>query len=130
MINSINNSFDDLFPSPYLRSEDFGHEDMILTISKVEIELLGRGDQAEKKGVLSFNELPKRLVLNRTNATIIKNMYGSQFPGWIGKRIALFKTEVPFGNKMVSAIRVKPIPPIDQQPPEQDGEPSGPVYPT
>jgi len=130
MNKAIPNTFDELFPSPFLKSNDIGNEDLHLTISRFDFEILGQGDQAERKGVLDFQETPKRLVLNMTNASIIAEIYGSIISGWIGKRIAVYRTEVPFGGKMVPAVRVRTTPPQAPQALIQGNEPSGPVYPT
>jgi hypothetical protein len=106
---------DELFPSPYLKHDDVGDQDLILTISKFDFEEIGI-DQPEMKGVLYFEETDKKLVLNKTNASTIGDMYGNNINQWIGKQIAVYKTEVSFGSKMVMAIRVRIKPPKNEQP--------------
>lgn len=46
------------------------------------------------------------VVLCKTNAFCLREMFGSKVAGWIGKRITIFPTRVPFGSKQVDAIRV------------------------
>lgn len=98
----------EMFPSAYLKSADIDGE-MTLTISAVALQEFDTDDGGkEKKAVLTFaNE--KRMVLNKTNATIIAGMLGDDTDHWIGKEITLHVQDVQFGSKMTPAIRVKQI---------------------
>ena len=120
-MNNKPTTYDELFPSPYLKHDDLGEEDKILTISSFDFEPIG--EENEMKGCLYFSEVDKKLVLNKTNASTITDIYGRKFDGWTGKRIALYKTEVPFAGKMVKAIRVRIDPPAEHpagnSPPQQ-----------
>mgnify|MGYP007031196897 CR=1 FL=1 len=79
-------------------------EDLILTIKECEMETLGE----DKKLVLYFKETKKGLALNKTNMkTIAKVLDSMETDDWIGKRIALFSTEVDFKGEQVLAIRVR-----------------------
>lgn len=102
---NINNAF----PSKYIKSGDINPDaDMVLTISHVEVENVGQGDEAELKPVVYFSETDKGLVLNKTNAATIAKLVGTpETEGWTGKRIALFATEVDFAGKQTLAIRVR-----------------------
>ena len=111
-MNNKPKTYDELFPSPYLKHDDIGDGDKILTISQFDFEPIGEDN--EMKGCLYFNEVDKKLVLNKTNASTITDIYGKKLDGWTGKRIALYKTEVPFAGKMVKAIRVRIDPPVEQ----------------
>ena len=112
-MNNKPKTYDELFPSPYLKHDDIGDVDMILTISSFDFEPIGEDN--EMKGCLYFNEEEdKKLVLNKTNARTISDIYGKRIEDWVGKRIALYKTEVPFAGKMVKAIRVRIDPPAEQ----------------
>ena len=102
---------DELFPSPYVKSDDIDSNDLILTISRFNFELLGHDEKAEQKGCLYFDETEKKLVLNVTNCKTIEGMYGKRFDDWIGKQIALFKMEVQVGGEMKMGVRVRPNPP-------------------
>jgi hypothetical protein len=68
------------------------------------------------KGVLYFNETEKKLVLNATNAKTIGEIYGNKIPQWIGKPIALYKTEVSFAGRTVWGVRVRLKPPTNPEP--------------
>ncbi len=96
----------ELYPSNYLKAEDFDEGQlMIVTIDRVEIETLGK--KQEEKPVLYFQEQVKPIVMNKTNASIIGNLYGQETDNWTGKRIVLFTMEVDSFGDVVRAIRVK-----------------------
>jgi hypothetical protein len=97
---------DDLYPSRYLKVSDLPEEgDLILTITNVDTQEVGV-DQ-DRKVVVSFAETEKKLVLNKTNATTISDLYGKKIAGWVGKKIALFATEVAFQGKTQPGIRIR-----------------------
>lgn len=101
---NINNAF----PSKYLKSGDIPEDaDLVLTIREVISENVGQGEEAEQKPIVYFQEQEKGLVLNKTNATAIANLYGPETDGWTGKRIGLFATEVDFAGKQTLALRVR-----------------------
>ena len=56
----------DMFPSKYLQSADAKTKQIITTISRMELELVGQGQDQKKKPVL-YLEDQKPMVLNRTN---------------------------------------------------------------
>lgn len=105
-----NMDINEAFPSKWLKATEF-EEDMILTMNIVQMEDIGQGEDKETKPVLYFKETDKGLVLNKTNATTITTLYGSNTTKWGGKKIALFPTEVAFGGKQTLAIRVRMKPP-------------------
>jgi hypothetical protein len=98
-------------PSKYLKATDAEDGDLILTMSEVKEETLGMGSNAEKKWVLYFEELPKGLVLNKTNMNTIAKLYGDDTDDWEGKKVTLFATEVQFQSEMVEALRIRSKPP-------------------
>ena len=117
---SSNLTVDELFPSKWLKVGDIDEEqDLALTITRYSIEEIG--PDKERKPVLYFSETDKGLVLNKTNAETIGSLYGKGLPGWVGKRIALFTTEVTFGGKPRLGIRVRLRPPqaVKKQPAPQ-----------
>lgn len=71
-----------------------------------EVEFKGNDGKVDHKLRLAFQGQEKGLILNKTNATTIASMYGSDTDGWIGKEILLYQTKVDFGGQMVDAIRV------------------------
>ena len=84
----------------------------MLTISEVEIKELGQGKDKETKPVVSFRELEKGLVCNKTNCNTIHKLTGSDdTDDWVGHKIKLITLEVDFQGTMTNAIRVstKPV---------------------
>jgi hypothetical protein len=118
----------ELFPSRFLKADDAADGDLIYTIKGVKVETLGSGTEAESKAVLSFSDTDKQLVLNKTNANTIGRLYGQDTDDWIGKRVALFSTEVQFKDQMTLALRIRmkapqngaPAETVKDEPPTDD----------
>ena len=110
-----------LYPSMYLGSHDIGPKDLVLTIRRIVVEELKTERGTERKPVAYFVESEakakadrseeKRLVLNKTNARIIANLYGNEVNDWAGKRISLYSAKVSAFGAEVDAVRVRPVKP-------------------
>lgn len=103
------------FPSKYLTAADIEESgDLTVTIKTVEMVEMGQGADKERKLLLMFKGMDKGLVCNKTNATTISKVLGTDDTDeWEGQRIILKAMEVSFGNEMKMAIRVglkKPAP--------------------
>lgn len=89
--------------------------DIILTIKSVAREevFLPEAGTTAKERIISFVEIPQKLVCNTTNAKRISKVTGSEFiEDWVGKKIALyFDKTVKFGREVVGGIRVRPTAP-------------------
>lgn len=95
-----------MFPSKYLKASD-ADENPTLTIKDVVYEeMKNRDDQDEQKPVLYFVEVDKGMVLNRTNAKTIANMYGEDTDGWIGERVVLTAVDVDAFGQTQRALRI------------------------
>ena len=105
-----NASYDDVYKARWLKSDDLPDEDLILTIKDVNDEEVG--EDREVKFILSFRELEKELILNKTNARTLADRFGKDPSTWIGKRIALYSSEVSFAGKMTLAIRIRMKAPV------------------
>ncbi len=95
------------YPSKYLKATDLGGQDRTVTISACVQDELGQGSEKEIKPILHFQGREKGLVLNKTNATTIAEVYGDDTESWIGRAIVLFAMTVPFQGKLVPSIRVR-----------------------
>ena len=82
-----------------------------LRIKEASVEEIGVGQDKEKKLVLSFDNDPRRLVLNKTNIRILQAAFGDDCAGWKGKIIFVFPTTAEFQGRMVPALRVRIPPP-------------------
>lgn len=102
--------FDELYPGRFIKAGDLKGRDVNLTITEVVMEEL-EGSKKQFKGVISFKEVPKQLVLNRTNGECIKAMFGRKIADWIGKRITIYPANIQ-SDLADLAIRIKGSPDI------------------
>jgi hypothetical protein len=102
--------YDQLYPGRFIKAGDFQGKDVTLTIANIEVEELAQDKGGDKpKGVLSFKETKKKLVLNRTNGECIKGMFGRTLANWIGKRVTFYPA--PWNGEI--AVRVKGSPDLE-----------------
>jgi hypothetical protein len=108
----------EVFPEKWMKSADLKGQEAKLTIANVVMEDLG----GERKAVVYFDNVPKGLVLNKTNATTIADAYGENLAAWLGKVVVLYPTRVQFQGRSVEAIRIRvPAPePVAATPAEPD----------
>lgn len=100
------------------RTPDGKPKDVTLTIDSISIEALKTDSGDESKPIMRFKETKKKLVLNRTNADSIAEMYGTEAEKWIGKRITIYPTKVRAFGEMVACIRVRETMPPDKSAPD------------
>lgn len=115
-----------MHPTDYLAAVELKGRDVTLTIATVQFEdLQMQGGKKERKPVLSFNGTKKKLVVNKTNADSIAQMYGTKADEWPGKRITLYPTMTMVGRKQEPCIRVRETVPgakvVDAPPAEPTG---------
>ena len=123
---NINNAF----PSTYVKAADLNGKRVTVTMDRVEMQDVG----GDPKPVLYFQKTPKGLVLNKTNASIIAEMYGPDTDLWVGQQIILHPARVEFQGKIVDSIRVHLATPaeVDVQaplPPRTNGHANGAAAP-
>lgn len=97
----------DSFPSKYLRAADLPDEGQTYMMADVTREPVGQGDDQESKLILYFDGEKRGLVLNKTNATTIAEMYGPDTDDWEGCPITLFPTQTDYQGKQVECIRIR-----------------------
>lgn len=125
----------EFFPSHFIKAHDLNGQDFDLTIKNVKAE--SHGFPKRKSCCVYFHERidpqaeEKCLGLNKTNATTLTNLFGSETKNWIGKRIAIFPTMTNFQGRQVPCIRIRDRAPAQAQPvptqPEQ--QPQAPPAP-
>lgn len=102
-------SINEAFPSNYLKASDIKGAEPIVSIDHVSFEPVGRS--REMKAVIYFKGKEKGLVLNKTNATKITQLAGSDLTeNWDGVRVKLYATETEYAGDTVECIRIKPAP--------------------
>lgn len=97
-------NIDQAFPTKFLSAADLQGRDITVTINAVQIEDVGTGDT---KPVVYFQGAQKGLVLNKTNAHRIAEMYGKETEGWRGQSITLYPSETDYQGKTVPCIRIR-----------------------
>lgn len=93
------------FPGKNLKAADLGGKTKIVTIESVSMQQVGD----DHKPVMQFSDCDQGLVLNLTNSNTISDIFGADTDEWAGGRLELYETQVQFGAKMVSAIRVRMV---------------------
>ena len=99
------------FPSKYVGHTDLQGQDVTVIAHLVVLEDIN-SDDAERKGrtqkpVLYFVGMTKGLILNKTNASRIADLYGPETAHWIGQPITLYSAETEYGGKSVKCVRVR-----------------------
>ena len=85
--------FDELYPGRFIKAGSLKGQKVTLQIADVHVEYL-EGDAGKKwKGVVTFHKTEMQLVLNKTNGTCLKEMFGREVPKWIGRWVTLFPSE-------------------------------------
>lgn len=92
--------------SDFLKADDIGSNFWTVTISAVDMKNF---DDGTRKLFVMFSELDKGLVLNKTNADTIGDLYGRGTDGWIGRQVMLMTMPVDYQGKKVQAIRVRAV---------------------
>jgi hypothetical protein len=95
--------FDSAYPSSFLRCLDLEGESRRVEIESIKMEKIGD----KQKVVVGFAGLDKRLVLNKTNGTIIRAALNeAEMENWVGAEIVLNPATTNFQGRMVECIRV------------------------
>jgi hypothetical protein len=103
-------NIDKIYTSKWLRAADVDElmgdsAQAVVSVDRVVMEEVGQDGQ--EKPIVYFKGIDPGLVLNKTNAGTIAQLYGKDTDAWLGKQIALFTTEVDFQGKQVLSIRVR-----------------------
>ena len=117
-------NIDQAFPSNFIKASDLQGRDVPLTMREVKFEKVGDDEQ---KPVLYFQGTGKGMVLNKTNANTIKQIYGAETAAWGGQQIVLYPMKVEFKGDLVDAVRCKAVAGI-LQPPANGGLQPAPVF--
>ena len=86
-------TFEDLYPSRFLKASDLQGKKPTLTIRDVETEMIETETGPKLKAILMFAETEKQEIAAKTNGLCLKAMFGSTLSNWIGKRVTLFEGE-------------------------------------
>jgi len=108
-------SFADLMPSRFYKTEDVADAPIQLTIKAItKEEVTFQGKQPEKLTIVHFNETDRQMIAKTTVLTTLKDMFGTP-SACVGKPVELFKDKTTFGGKKVDCLRLR-APSADQGP--------------
>ena len=95
----------DAYPSKYLKAADLGGQPRTVTIT--DIEETEVGIERERKFCMSFAGKSKQLVLNKTNMSSLRQIFGdADLEDVSGKQVTLVVREVDFHGETHSVIRI------------------------
>jgi hypothetical protein len=97
------------FPSKYLKAADVKERPLTATISRLEQEVVGQGQDAKKKHVLYYED-GKPMVLNATNWSALEEAFGDS-DDWPGHKTRIICVETSFQGKATDGVRLRPIVP-------------------
>jgi len=96
--------YTDIYRSSYMKADDLNGRTAKHTIVGCTAEVVGE----DKRLVLAFSDNDRPLVLNKTNANSLAELYGPETGGWEGKAIKLVPSTTSYQGKMVKCIRISP----------------------
>lgn len=92
------------FAGNYFKAADLP-QPRVLTIQAVELAALPEG---ETKPAVQFVGEQQQLMLNKTNAFVLAEMFGDDSDAWKGRPVELYATTTTFSGRTVPCIRVRP----------------------
>ena len=109
-------SYDQLFPSRFIKAGEFAGKPVTLTITGVELEDLEKEDGTAKTSpIVSFAETKRQWVLIKTNAQCLVAMWGTDVDGWLGHKVTLIPERDASGlSDSGFCIRVQGSPEIEK----------------
>lgn len=91
------------FPSNYIKCDDLQGRATQVRMNYIKFEDIG----GDNKPVLYFVGKERGLVLNKTNANMIAELYGDETDNWANQPIELYPSKTDFQGKRVDCIRVR-----------------------
>ena len=117
----------DMFPKKHLTPVDLGINSVNITIERVnQVEVFDQNlNQFKKVWALFFKGKNKYMILNPTNANMLKEIFGSDdSDDWTGKKIVIYVADIKVAGKKVKALRIKASPdPVEQSSDNGNGDP-------
>lgn len=91
------------FPSNYIKASDLAGQSVSVVLLNCQMESFDDGDRP----VLFFQGRQKGLVLNKTNATVLADAFGSETDQWAGHPIELYSAQTSYMGKPCEGVRVR-----------------------
>jgi hypothetical protein len=95
------------YGSKFLRVTDLKTKRVVTRIQAVRVEEFARDGKTDAKLVVTLKGFDKDLVLNKTNADVLMDLYGDETDGWLGKTITLQQAKVRFRGETTPCIRIE-----------------------
>lgn len=91
----------------YIKAEDLKDRAIAVTVENVDLEDVGKDGKKEMKLVAHFRGKDKTLILNRTNADSMAEIFHTDsYDGWRGQ-IVLYPDTTMYGGKKVACVRLR-----------------------
>lgn len=98
----------DAFPSKYLKATDILNKRIQVIVLRVEMESI---DPSEPdKPVCYFKNGSKPMVLNKTNTSVMVDLYGDEMDDWAGKPAILTTHRVTYQGKPTNGLLLESPP--------------------
>ena len=107
----------------YLKAVDISQPTPV-TIRDASREVVGRGQRQETKVVVYFAEDKRALVLNKTNLSVLVQLFGADTENWKGQQIELYRDSCFFEGRSTDCLRLRAVNSDSATPPpSQSGTP-------
>jgi len=110
-------SFDECYPSRFLKASLFKQPETTLRIADVFLEALqGDDGKSKQKLILAFRGTDKQLVACKTNGICLREMFGPNPQDWVGKLVTFYAgtDRNPSTGKMEPCVRVWGSPELER----------------
>jgi hypothetical protein len=94
---------------PYITGDSLVNKPITLTMRHVSTEavVVPNTNKTQEKELLYFEQTPKPLILNKTNAKAIAALYGGETDAWKGQPLELYTERVKAFGQEHNAVRVR-----------------------
>jgi hypothetical protein len=99
----------DLLKGRFFKASDLEGKSLPVTIVGVEEELVGLPGQQEKKPVLYVEQKSQGLILNKTNARVLIDLFGDDTENWTGENIVYFPDRASHMGKIYDVVRIRAV---------------------
>jgi hypothetical protein len=102
----------EMIDSKYLKQSDVEDEITVTVVKVGKANVAKKGEEAEYKWLIRFQEFEKPMVLNSTNIKRLAKACDSEdTDGWIGKQVVLYvDPDVEFAGNIVGGLRIRAKP--------------------
>ncbi len=104
-------SIHDFVGGDYLKAADLNGQERTVRLTEFGVETLKGDNGDERKGIMKFAEMPKGMVINMTNAVILKRMFATdQIEEWTARVQATptFVTLYTEHTQLGDGLRIRP----------------------